>query len=242
MRRGGIVAAVLAVAALLVAAAPAEAQRRASRGIRSDGPHQRDWTRAARATEAGFVIGNPDARVKLVEYLSPGCADCVRFAADAIEPLFQGYVRRGLVSVEYRSVTLNAFDLAATFLSRCAPPATFFDLTHALLARQADWVGRANALSEDQRNELRALPMFEATRRLVPMIGLDRIAQRGGLDRDAQRACLADRAAFDRLNLLQQEAREQGITSVPVFFVNGERQQATGWTALEPVIRAALGD
>jgi len=240
MRRG-VVATVLAIAAL-VASASAEAQRGRSNGIRSDGPHARDWTRTARHTSEGFVVGNPDARVKLVEYLSPGCAECVQFAAEALEPLFRGYVRRGQVSVEYRSLTLNAFDLAATFLARCAAPAAYFDMTHDLLGRQADWLGRANTLTEEQRDELRALPMFQAVQRLVPMIGLDRIAQRNGLDRNAQRACLADEAAFERLNALQQAARAQGIASAPVFFVNGERQQATRWSELEPALRAALGD
>ncbi|GAA4825342.1 hypothetical protein GCM10023232_24120 [Sphingosinicella ginsenosidimutans] len=238
MRLAGLV---LALAAL-VAMPAAEAQRGRSQGIRSDGPGRRDWTQTAMRTPEGFRIGDPDARVKLVEYLSPACADCVRFAADSDDALFRGYVRRGQVSVEYRNVTLNAFDLAATFLARCARPAGYFDMTHYLLAHQADWMGRANGLSEAQRNELRALPMFQAVQRLVPMIGLDRIAQRFGLDRNAQQACLADQAAFDRLTALQQAAQQQNVGAPPAFFVNGERQTGTRWAEIEPSIRAALGD
>jgi len=235
--------AILAMLALAVfAAAPADAQRGRSQGSRSDGPRQRDWTRTAIHTPEGFLMGDPDARVKLVEYISPACTDCVRFAADSGDSLFQGYVRRGQISVEYRNVTLNAFDLAATFLARCAQPTAYFDMTHYLLAHQADWMGRANGLSEAQRNELRTLPMFQAVQRLVPMLGLDRVGERHGLDRNAQQACLADQTAFDRLNALQQTARQQNVTSAPVFFINGERQQATRWAEIEPRIRAALGD
>lgn len=233
--------ALLALVAL--AASPAaDAQRGRSQGIRSDGPGRRDWTQTAMRTPEGFLMGDPDARVKLIEYISPACTDCVRFAADSADALFQGYVRRGQVSVEYRNVTLNAFDLAATFLARCARPGAYFDMTHYLLAHQADWMGRANGLSEAQRNELRALPMFQAVQRLVPMLGLDRVGQRFGLDRDAQQACLADQAAFDRLNALQQAAQQQNVAGAPVFFINGERQQATRWAELEPRLRAALGD
>lgn len=235
------VSAMLALVALVLAPA-AHAQRGRSQGVRSDGPAQRDWTRTATPTAEGFVLGDPDARVKLVEYISPACADCVRFAADADDQLFQGYVRRGRVSIEYRNLTLNAFDLAATFLARCARPTSYFEMTHYLLAHQADWMGRANALTEAQRDELRALPMFQAVGRLVPMLGLDRIGQRHGLDRNAQQACLADQAAFDRLNALQQAARQQNIAGAPTFFINGERQQATRWAELAPRLRAALGD
>jgi hypothetical protein len=232
----------IAAAAAILVASGADAQRGRSRGIRSDGPHQRDWTRTATATPEGFRLGNPDARVKLVEYLSPACADCVRFAADAGERLFGRYVRYGQVSVEYRNVTLNAFDLAATFLARCARPAAYFDMTHYLLAHQADWMGRANRLDEAARDELRRLPMFDAMPRLAPLLGLDRIAARHGLDRDAQQACLADRAAFDRLNALQQEVRGRNLATLPAFLIDDRPVTATNWAALEPMLRAAMGE
>jgi protein-disulfide isomerase len=186
-------------------------------------------------------MGNPDARVKLVEYLSLACADCVRFTAQGGEGLFQNYVRRGQVSVEYRNVPLNGFDMAGAAISRCGSPRDYFDLTHYLLGNQPRWLARADTLSEAQRNELRGMDRLAAIQRVAELLGLDDIATRQGINRERIRSCLADPAIIDRFTAAQQAASQAGVTGLPGFFVNGQRQEATNWSQLEPQLRAALG-
>jgi protein-disulfide isomerase len=247
MNRGFFVAG-LAAAALILPASAALAQREAGREgrggeRRSDGPNQRDWRETIERTpEGGFRMGDPDAPVKLVQYVSLTCQDCARFTAEGGERLFQYYVRFGRVSVEYRTFTQNAYDLAAAFLVRCSAPRNYFALTHYLLGHQPQWMGRMQALTDAQRAELRAMTPIQALQRIVEMLGLQSIASRNGLTTAQQRTCLADQAALDRIGTEMQAARDtHQVTAAPAFLINGAKQEATNWAQLEPLLRAATG-
>src|SRR4051812_27460632 len=76
-----------------------------------------DWTRTFAVTPAGgFRVGNPKAKVAIVEYGSLTCPHCQHFAETALKPLFQDYIRTGKASYEFRSFILNGPDLAATLV------------------------------------------------------------------------------------------------------------------------------
>ena len=67
-------------------------------------PAPRDWSRTVAATpEGGFRMGNPNAKVKLVEYGSLACPHCRHFEETGYKPLVQQYVRTGRVSYEFRN-------------------------------------------------------------------------------------------------------------------------------------------
>ena len=77
-----------------------------------------NWTRTVVATpEGGFRMGNPNAKVKLVEYGSLACPHCRHFEQTGYKPLVQTYVRTGRVSYEFRNLLLNAPDLAVSLLT-----------------------------------------------------------------------------------------------------------------------------
>ena len=233
-----LIAALAGFAAVALPAAFGAAQRTRSEGIRSDGPEGRNWTETVvRTPEGGFRMGNPNASVKLVEYVSLTCPHCAEFAAQGGERLFQQHVRSGRVSVEYRNFTLNGFDLAAAFLSRCAAPRQYFTMSHYLLLHQPEWLGRSQSLTDAQRAELRSATPIQAMQRLVPMLGLDRIAARHGINAAQQRACLADQAQLDRLGQMQQAAAGLGVGGTPTFFINGQLTQAHHWAEIEPLLR-----
>lgn len=244
MRIRSFMIAAAAIAALTLPAPGAFAQRDATREgrggeRRSDGPDRRNWTEtASRTAEGGFRIGNPDAPVKVIEYLSLTCPHCAEFAAQGGERLFQVYVRNGRVSVEYRNYTLNGFDLAAAFLSRCATPREYFNMTHYLLGHQPQWMGRMQALTDAQRAELRAMTPIQAMQRLSQLLGLDGIAARHGITPAQQRACLADQAALDRLGAMMQAAQgEHNVSGTPTFVINGQVAQTNNWAGIEPLLR-----
>ena len=238
MKARTLIAALAGFAAVALPAGYGAAQRMRSEGVRSDGPERRDWTdTVVRTPEGGFRMGDPRAPVKVVEYLSLTCPHCAEFAHQGGERLFQQYVRTGHVSVEYRNFTLNGFDLAAAFLSRCAAPRQYFNMSHYLLLHQPEWLGRSQGLTDAQRSELRAATPIQAMQRLVPMLGLDRIAARHGITPAQQRACLADQAALDRLGEIQQAAAGLGVSGTPTFIINGQRAQVNTWPAIEPLLR-----
>ena len=203
---------------------------------------QRDWTRTVVATpEGGFRMGNPAARVKLVEYLSLTCPHCAEFAQASEASLFSNYVRSGRVSVEYRNFILTAPDVAAATLARCATPRAYFAMSQELLRTQPQWTAGMNSLTPAQRAQLRGLQPLALVQRLVPVLGLDRIAARHGLTPAAQRDCLASQANLDRLENGVRAASELGVQGTPTFFINGARAHAHSWEELEPLIRQAGG-
>lgn len=229
MRRALLAALALGVA-LALPAADGLAQRRAA-------PAQRDWTQTMVATpEGGFRMGNPDAPVKVIEYLSLACPHCASFHEESAARLFPTYVRTGRVSIEYRNILISAPDAAATTLARCASPRNYFAMAHQLLRTQRQWL---RALTDEERSQLRPLQPLQQLQRLAPMIGLDRIAARYGLTPAAQRACLGSAANFDRIEAMQQAAnRQYGITGTPSFVINGRVINDTNvWSGIEPLLR-----
>jgi len=236
MKLPAFVLALAAAAALTLPAADGAAQRRAA-GPAAKAPA--DWTRTVVATpQGGFRMGNPNAPVKVIEFLSMTCPHCAQFAAEATPRLIQNYVRGGRVSIEYRNYVLNGYDLAAALINRCAAPARYFELNHALLAGQRQWMARIDALSDAQRGELRGLQPLQAIQRIVHLLGLDSIAARHGVAPSVQRTCLANQAAFTRLSEMQQAAsRDFGIEGTPSFVVNGRlAEHVHDWAALEPLL------
>src|SRR5688500_2291328 len=72
--------------------------------------------------EGGWLAGNPDAPVKLVEYGSLTCPACAAFSTSGMQPLREEYINSGRVSYELRSVPLHgAVDLVLTRLLECSP-------------------------------------------------------------------------------------------------------------------------
>lgn len=225
----------LALAAGLVLAAFPAADAGAQRARAAAA---RDWSATAvRTPEGGFRIGNPNAPVKVVEYLSLTCPHCAEFAQESAPRLIPHHVRSGRVSVEFRNYTLNGYDLAAAFLSRCAAPRAYFNMTHELLTTQPRWMGRMRTLTDAQRTELRALSPIQAMQRIVVLLGLDAVGARHGIAPAAQRACLADQAGLDRLGQLRQAADGIGVSGTPTFFVNGQMANANSWAAIEPLLQ-----
>ncbi len=233
MRRG-LLLSVLAAAAMALPAAAAPAQRPA--------PAQRDWTQTVVATpEGGFRMGNPDARVKLVEYLSLTCPHCADFARRGTPRLIGGYVRSGRVSLEYRNFVLNPVDATASLLARCAGPANFFRMAGQLLATQPQWVERVETVIHSRGSELNALPVGERLVRLAEYGGLTAIAAQHGVPAARARICLTDEAGLTRLGELFQAAEALGVNGTPTFLVNGNMVRVNTWPEIERLIRQAGG-
>ncbi|HEY0326667.1 MAG TPA: thioredoxin domain-containing protein, partial [Allosphingosinicella sp.] len=182
----------------LLAAAPAAAQAPAVANV--------DWSqRVATTPEGGFRMGNPDAPVKLVEFLSLTCSHCADFSAEAMPSLIQ-HVRSGRVSVEYRNYVLNHYDLAAAVLSRCAAPGEYFALNTDLFAQQSVWAGRAEALTAAQRAEVEVRPTPQSVARTADLIGLKQIAAAHGITAAEADRCLASADGLSQVMAMRDAA------------------------------------
>ena len=221
-------AALAAVTALALPAADAAAQRRAAA--------PQDWTRVAvRTSEGGFRMGNPAARLKVVEYLSLTCPHCAAFAHDSSAGLM-ARVRSGQVSIEYRNYILNGLDISASMVARCATPLNYFAMVHALLGSQPSWMGRTRSLTEQQRQEISALPPLQISQRLVPVLGLDAVGQRYGVTAAMRQRCMTQ-ASLDQLEQMHGAAQRLGVGGTPTFFINGVMQNVNTWAGIEPLLR-----
>ena len=202
---------------------------------------QKDWTRNTVATpEGGFRMGNPAAKVKLVEYASLTCPHCAHFDAEASAPI-AAMVKTGRVSYEYRSLVLNGIDVTATLLARCGGPSRFFPIAHRMFATQKDWVGKISGMSQADKDKLQALSTAQTLSRLADHGGLTQIAAQGGVTAARGKACLADPAALARLDTMSEAAAKLGVSRTPSFLINGTLVPAHTWGELQPLIKRAGG-
>ena len=195
-----------------------------------------DWSARVQMTaEGGYRMGNPQAPVQLVEFLSLTCGHCAAFAGEAL-PQLKEQVRSGRVSVEYRNYVLNHYDVAAAILSRCASPANYFALTEAYLAEQPGWANRIDALTPAQRARIEVDPTPASVRLTAELLGLKDIAARHGVTPAAADACLADPARIEQLLAMSESAGQLGVDGTPTFMLNGTLIGSQNWSSLEPVL------
>jgi protein-disulfide isomerase len=200
----------------------------------------KDWTKTVAATpDGGFVMGNPKAKLRLVEYVSMSCPHCADFDAEAHSKLLNDYVKPGKLSYEIRNLVRDPFDITAALVSRCGGPERFFALTHRLLAAQGEWIGKLSALPQSELDALQLLPPEQQYRSIAVHGGFGGYAGAEGLDAAAMEACLIDPAGNEQLMKLYQSAMDLQIRGVPAFVLNGTLIEGASWAALEPQLLAA---
>jgi protein-disulfide isomerase len=232
---------VVAMTAALLIPSATQAARPAAKPV-AKAAAATDWTRTFAVTPAGgFRVGNPKAKVALVEYGSLTCPHCQHFAETALKPLFENYIRTGKASYEFRSFVLNGPDLAATLVARCNGPAHFFPMAETLYATQPQWLGKLDGLSQADKDKLKKLPEADILTALAKITGIIPVAASKGIPPARAQACLRDSAATKKLAEMYQAAQDSGVHGTPTFFVNGQPAEAMDWATLEPFLKAAGG-
>jgi protein-disulfide isomerase len=213
-------------------------------------PANGDWSTVTVATTAGgFRMGNPDAKVKLIEYGSMTCPHCRSFSETGFQPLTQNYVKSGKVSYEFRNYVRDPFDIAASLIARCNGSKSFFPLTEALYKEQPDWVGKIQAAPEAQLNGLQNLPPDKQFIEVARLAGLQQWAAMRGVPAAKSTQCLTDQAKVNQLVQMNSDATTSfpDMPGTPTFIINGKMvdlgpvTEAQVWSALESKIKAALG-
>lgn len=189
--------------------------------------------------EGGYMIGNPDAPLKLVEYGSLTCPACARFAADGIEPLKDKYVGSGRVSFEFRSFLIHGpLDLTLTRLIGCSSPEAALPLADQIWANLGPIQDRAFA-NQAALGTTNGLPENERFVRYGEITGLYEFFAARGISEDQARTCLSDFASLERLAKLSEGYSSDGINQTPTFVLNGRKLDAGSWPQLEPLLQRA---
>lgn len=191
--------------------------------------------------DGGIRMGNPDAPVKLVEYMSLTCPHCAEFAKGAYERIVNDYVRKGTVSFEIRNYVRDPIDMTLTLISRCAGPEAYFAMTEQALASQEGVFERAQKLDQSALQQLQSAPPAQQFQGLARLLELDQFAKQRGIAEAQMNTCLADQSRFDKLVAMQRTANEDvRIPGTPAFLINGALLENAGtWEALEPKLKAA---
>jgi len=167
------------------------------------------------------AMGNPNAKVKVIEYASVVCPHCGQFARDVFPAFKRKYIDSAQVYFIFREFPTAPTNVAvAGFLTaRCAGPDRYFDVIDALFAGQ---------------------PTLFAGRDAMKFI-LD-AGKAGGLDEAAVRACVQDSAAVEALQARVEAAVEVAkIQSTPTFVI-GDRKVEGSQTlaALDAILQPLL--
>ena len=230
-----LLAAVVAGAAAIAPHAVAAPARKAGTAAPAD------WSKRVAVTpEGGFLMGNPAARVKVVEYGSLTCPHCASFTNSAKAAL-AARVRTGKVSFEFRNFVLNGIDVAATLVARCGGPSRFFPLTERLYATQEAWVGKITGLPQAQQQSLQAMSDAQRLVKLAELGGMTQLAAQGGVAPAQTQACLSHPAGLQRLVQMAEAAEAQGVHGTPTFFINGAQAPVNDWPGIEALIVKAGG-
>lgn len=206
-------------------------------------PAGREWTQVVRASGDGIVMGNPDAKVKLLEIASLGCPFCKRFEDEGVPEVLK-LVKSGQLSWEFRPFIIHGpVDVAANLIARCNGPEGFFPMSAALYREQEKWMGRFAAAPEERVARLQSLPPTQAFAEAATLAGLQDIAAQNGLPSAKADQCLRDPAAIDREVAVTANASSDfpQFKGTPGFAINGQFvPDVSNWTGLKPALDAAL--
>ncbi|MGB0906475.1 MAG: thioredoxin domain-containing protein [Maricaulaceae bacterium] len=156
------------------------------------------------------AIGNPDAKITLVEHASVVCVACRNWHETVYPDFKKKYIDKGHVRFVFREFPTNPENLAqAGFLiANCAGEDKFFDNISLQFKRQPQIINaaRGNGNVKDQ---------YIA------------IAKAGGLSEAEFEACLANEEEITRYKAVVQQGIDAGVTGTPSFFMNGEKLART---------------
>jgi protein-disulfide isomerase len=146
-------------------------------------------------------LGNPAAKVTVVEYASMTCSHCAAFHEETFTPFKEKYVDTGKVRFIFREFPLDALATSAFMLARCMPEDRYFAIVDILFRQQRNW-----AFVDD------------------PATALFNVVKQAGFTQESFRACLTNQKILDGVNSVKDRgSNELGVASTPTFFINGKK-------------------
>ncbi len=158
---------------------------------------------------ADHPVGNKDAKVTVIEYLSPTCPHCKTFHETVYPQLKAEYIDTDKIQFIPRPFVRNVLDAVVFMLAEAAGAEKYHEVVDTFFRTQNDWV----------TSQTPADAMFA-------------IAQQLGFTKETYDAALTNQALFSGLETMRDQAtREFQLQGTPTFYVNGK--MLTGEASLE---------
>ncbi|WP_333605149.1 DsbA family protein [Novosphingobium sp.] len=202
-----------------------------------------NWNGQVAVTADGsYRMGNPDAPVKLTEYVSYTCPHCAHYQRESDPVLRTTVIPKGQVSVTVTNLLRNPIDLAVALLANCGDPKRFFVRHNAFFATQDTWLAKAEKINQAQQQRWYQGPIIDRMRAIANDFDFYEKTAGWGLDRAQTDACLGSTAVLDKLKEQQAEVAKLGLDSTPSFTLNGEVLQVHDWASVSKAIGAKLAE
>lgn len=200
------------------------------------------WSSTVTTSPIGaFLVGNPAAKLKLVEYFSYTCHVCADFAKAGSLPLKTGYVDRGLVLFEYRNLVRDPVDMTAALLARCGGPKAFAGNHQAIFAAFPAFIAKVQKATEAQQKRWFEGTTAERARKIAADTGLTALMRARGYTQAQIDAALDSEVAQAELTgMTNIGLNADNVAGTPTFFVNGRNAEVTAWPALKSKLDLAL--
>ncbi len=158
---------------------------------------------------ADHVVGNKDAKVTVIEYLSPTCPHCKTFHETVYPQLKAEYIDTDKIQFIPRPFVRNVLDAVVFMLAEAAGPEKYHEVVDTYFRTQNDWVTSP-----------------------TPADAMFAIAQQLGFTKETYDAALTNQALFSGLETMRDQAtREFQLQGTPTFYINGK--MLTGDASLE---------
>ena len=170
---------------------------------------------AARAGDdrmADRVLGNPDAPIKVDEFVSLTCSHCAEFYNTTMPQLEKRYIDTGKVKFVLHDFPLDGVSLKAAAVARCMPADEYFPFIKTLYSMQMKWAFGGGD----------------------PVTNMIEYAKLGGLSGDKAKACADDAKLQDAIIAERTGATTKyKINATPTFVINGGAQTINGAQSVE---------
>ncbi len=173
------------------------------------------------ATIADYGIGQIDAKVKIVEYLSFTCPHCADFHAEIYPQLKADYIDTGKVRLEYHEVYFDRYGLWAAMMARCGGEMRYMGITDIIFDTQKEW-----AASDDPN---------------AVVENLKKIGRTAGMDDKTLDACMKDAPMAEALvKHFETNMAADQIEGTPTFIINGTKHANMAYADLKTILDAEL--
>lgn len=204
-------------------------------------PAGTSWSETiAESADGHFLMGNPNAKLKLVEYGSYTCSHCRDFAIESSEEI-RKMVDTGKMNFEFRNYVRDPIDISTALLARCGGKDIYYPLSEQFFANQSAMFDKAQALGDAPYQALMSAPPAERFGKLANALGLVEFAKQRGIAEDQAKQCLADTASAEKLAKGVEQANSQyQISGTPTFLIDGVVVENTSaWPALRAKLKEA---
>lgn len=189
--------------------------------------------------DGGYLVGNPEAPIKLMEFAALSCSHCADFSRESAAELHDTFIASGRVSYELRLFMLNALDMPGALLVTCGAPESVPTLAKQFWAWQPTMFETLQKVSDAQMQAIENLPAAQRVAALAQLSGMTAFVNARGISADQGAACLADSNKVTAI-VRENEAwsKEFSITGTPTFVINGQKADINSWADVKARLEA----